>query len=359
LAGRGFCYDSNQMGSPDLQKNQSDLIRFRANFLVTELGDVSPAAFGEVIKGLKSKPKRIPCKYFYDSEGSRLFDLICELPEYYLTRIETSILDRHIGSILARLGGDLCVIEPGAGSCLKARLFFESGNVSSFIPLDVSTEHLRKAAMKAAEDFPGLFVHALAMDFTAEMGRIEPFLPDSSRRVIFYPGSSIGNFDPPDAGRLLTGFSGLLRTGDMLLIGYDLIKDPDILKLAYDDPGGITAAFNLNLLARLNRELGANFDQDEFRHIAFYNDELSRIEMHLESRIAQDARISDEIICFDTCERIHTENSYKYSISGFDHMTAGAGFEPAGTWTDPSQYFAVSLYEKSRKAMKKFRRIHV
>jgi dimethylhistidine N-methyltransferase len=197
------------------------------------------------------------------------------------------------------------------------------------------------------------------MDFTTEIGRIEPFLPDSSRRVIFYPGSSIGNYDPPDAGRLLRQFSGLLNPGDALLIGYDLIKDPVVLRLAYDDPRGITAAFNLNLLARLNRELGADFNLDTFRHIAFYNEELARIEMHLESRIAQDARISDEIICFDTCERIHTENSYKYSISGFDHMAAGAGFEPAGTWTDPSQYFAVSLYEKSRKAMKKIRRLHV
>ncbi len=347
LAGGVFLIKFVAMGAPDLQKNQSGLSRYIANFLLTEVDGRTPAAFGEAIDGLKQRPKRIPCKYFYDSEGSRLFDLICELPEYYLTRTETSILDRNIDSILGRIGGDICLIEPGAGSCIKARLLFESGNVSSFIPLDVSTDHLRKAALKAARDFPRLFVHALAMDFTADTGSIGPLLPDSSRRVIFYPGSSIGNFDPPAARRLLSGFSGLLRTGDMLLIGYDLVKDPAVLQPAYDDPRGITAAFNLNLLARLNRELGADFDLDSFRHIAFYNEEFDRIEMHLESRIAQDVRISGETVRFDSCERIHTENSYKYSIAGFDSLAARAGFDPAATWTDPAQYFAVGLYKKT------------
>lgn len=340
------------MGSPDLHKRRPDPSRSRANFLLTELDDCSAAAFGEVIEGLKSRPKRIPCKYFYDSEGSRLFDLICGLPEYYLTRTETAILQRHIGAILGRMGSDLCIIEPGAGSCLKARLLFENGNVSSFIPLDVSTEYLRKAAMKAAEDFPEVFVHAVSMDFTAGMDRIEPFLPDSGRRVVFYPGSSIGNFDPRAARRILVKFSGLLREGDMLLIGYDLVKDPAVLKLAYDDTRGITARFNLNLLARLNREMGANFDLGTFRHIASYNKAHARIEMHLESRIAQEARISGHTIRFDRLERIHTENSHKYSISGFDLMAAGAGFEPAGTWTDKAQYFAVGLYEKRTGILK-------
>jgi dimethylhistidine N-methyltransferase len=336
------------MGS-DLKEIQSGTSRSKANFFLTEVDDdCSAASFCEVIQGLKSRPKKISCKYFYDSEGSRLFDLICDVPEYYLTRTEAAILDRHIGPILDRLGDDLCVIEPGAGSCLKVRILLESGNVSYYMPLDVSTDHLRKSALKIAEDFPGLSVHALAMDITNEIDRIKPLLPESRRRIIFYPGSSIGNFDPPAARRLLNQFCGLLRKGDMLLIGHDLIKDPAVLELAYNDRRGITAAFNLNLIARCNRELSANLDVDKFRHVAFYNEALSRIEMHLESRIAQETRISGEIIRFDAFERIHTENSYKYSISGFDEVAAGAGFEPAGTWTDTAQYFAVSLYEKRR-----------
>jgi dimethylhistidine N-methyltransferase len=184
------------------------------------------------------------------------------------------------------------------------------------------------------------------MDFLAALNSLKPLLPNAGRRIIFYAGSSIGNFDPRDACRLLGQFGELQREGDALLIGYDLRKDPDILRRAYNDSEGITAAFNLNLLARFNRELGADFDLNAFRHVAIYNEDLSRIEMHLESVTGQEVKIAKERIFFDALDRIHTENSYKYSVAEFDAMAAGAGFDPAEIWVDPSAYFAVGLYVK-------------
>lgn len=300
----------------------------------------------EVLTGLRSSPKRIPPKYLYDAEGSRLFDRICELPDYYLTRAETAILKQHSQTILDRIGPDLCIIEPGAGACGKGRLLLETRQVSAFVPLDISTEFLRDAALDVADSFPHVSVHAVAMDFVTGLDSLKPLLPPAAKRLIFYAGSSIGNFDPPNAAWLLGRFYDLLDKGDGLLIGYDLQKDRNLLHRAYDDSEGVTASFNLNLLARFNRELSADFDLSRFRHVAVYNEAQSRIEMHLESLAVQRVRIGTESVAFDSSERMHTENSYKYTVEGFDAMAAASGFSRLEVWTDPASYFAVGLYMK-------------
>jgi len=320
--------------------------RSRANFMLTRVDGDSRTMEEEVIAGLKSIPKTISPKYFYDDEGSRLFDRICELPEYYATRTETSILERHGDAMLDRIGRDLCIIEIGAGACHKVRLLLETGKVSSFIPVDISAEYLRGQASKVARSYPDVSVHAVGMDFLVSLGSLESLLPEVGRRVIFYAGSSIGNFDPPDARRLLRHFHGLLSKDDALLIGYDLKKDPALLLRAYNDSAGVTAAFNLNLLGRFNRELGADFDVRAFRHVARYDEALGRVEMHLESLCGQEVRIADERVPFDRFERTHTESSYKYTREEFDAMAAGAGFDSVGVWMDPAAYFAVGLYAR-------------
>jgi L-histidine Nalpha-methyltransferase len=314
------------------------------NFRASTVEADSRAMEEEVIAGLKSIPKTVSAKYLYDAEGSRLFDRICELPEYYPTRTETSILKRHARAILDRLGRDLCVIEVGAGACHKGKLLLETGRVSSFLPVDISADYLRGAALRVAHIFPHVSVHAVAMDFLVSLESLELLIPKAVRRVIFYAGSSIGNFDPSDASRLLRQFRRLLHEDDALLIGYDLKKDPNLLRRAYDDSQGVTAAFNLNLLARFNRELGADFDVRAFRHSALYDETLGRVEMHLESLSAQEVKIANERVSFDRFERIHTENAYKYSVSEFDGMAADVGLAPVGVWMDEDSYFAVGLY---------------
>jgi L-histidine N-alpha-methyltransferase len=316
------------------------------NFRLSSVEADSRAMEEEVISGLKSTPKTVSPKYLYDAEGSMLFDRICELPEYYPTRTETSILQRHAGFILDRLGRDLCVIEVGAGACHKGKLLLETGRVSSFLPVDISVDYLRGAALRVAHIFPHVSVHAVAMDFLVSLESLESLVPKAMRRLIFYAGSSIGNFDPSEASCLLRQFSELLREDDALLIGYDLKKDPKLLRQAYDDSEGVTAAFNLNLLSRFNRELGADFDLKAFRHVALYDETLGRVEMHLESLSAQEVKIANERILFERSERIHTENSYKYSLNEFDGMAAGVGLARVGIWMDQDGYFAVGLYSR-------------
>jgi dimethylhistidine N-methyltransferase len=321
--------------------------RTRPNFTMT-MGPVHSLNMQEeVLSGLRAVPKIIPPKYLYDKEGSRLFDQICELTEYYPTRTETFILEQHVEDIMGKVGQDLCIIELGAGACQKGRLLLETGNVSSFYPIDISTEYLKGTAKKVARSFPHVSVHAVAMDFLTSLENLEAILPKNGKRVLFYAGSSIGNFEPPDACLLLNEFHKLLREDDALLIGYDQKKDPDLLRRAYNDSEGITAAFNLNLLARLNRELEADFDLSRFRHVALYDEALGRVEMHLESLFPQKVKIANERVHFDMFERIHTESSYKYTVAEFSVMAGEAGFKPTGVWMDPDEYFAVGLYRKS------------
>jgi dimethylhistidine N-methyltransferase len=295
----------------------------------------------EVLAGLRRRPRYIPPKFFYDTRGSQLFDAITVTPEYYLTRTEVEVLKTNAAAIAARVGTGSLLVEPGGGSCAKVRILLEGLRPCAYVPMDISREHLRLAAEQVAAEFPWLEVHASCADFTRAM-QLPPSAPVGPR-VAFFPGSSIGNFDPEGAVGFLAAVAALVGPGGFLLIGVDLKKDRAVLDAAYDDAAGVTAAFNLNLLARVNRELGADFDLGAWRHRAFYNEALGRIEMHLVSVRAQTVQVAGEAFAFAPGETIHTENSYKYGIEEFQGLAARAGFEPQAVWTDPAGLFSVHL----------------
>jgi len=295
----------------------------------------------DVLSGLSREHKSIPPKYFYDAEGSRLFDAITELPEYYPTRTELAMLHEYADDIAEKAGTGHLLVEPGSGSCTKARVLFEGLKPCAYVPMDISADHLRAAASEVALDYPWLEVHAACTDFT----RLMSLPPDSpeGRRLAFFPGSSIGNFDPQAAVGFLTMIADMVGPDGRLLIGVDLKKDRQILEAAYNDALGVTAAFNLNLLARINRELGADFELSQWRHKAFYNETEGRIEMHLVSRVAQQVSLLGHRFEFAEGETIHTENSYKYSVDGFRALAARAGFVGDTVWTDAGQLFSLHL----------------
>ena len=293
----------------------------------------------DVLAGLFRPRKRLPAKYFYDSAGSRLFDRITELPEYYPTRTEISILRAHAAAMAARCGPRCLLVEFGAGSVTKVRLLLDRlDRPAGYVPVDVSGEHLSAAAAALAGDYPALEVVPVVADFTTRFT-----LPDvpASRRVVYFPGSTIGNFDPPRADALLRRVARLVGTGGGLLLGVDLRKDAAVLERAYNDAAGVTAAFNRNLLVRANRELGADFDITAFRHVAFYNRARSRIEMHLVSVAEQRVRVGTVTFQFRAGESIHTENSYKYDVPELAARAARCGLRLDETWTDAQNYFAV------------------
>ncbi len=304
--------------------------------------------------GLASTPKRLPPWLFYDETGSRLFDQITELPEYYLTRTERAILARHAGAMIAQAAGArsqrcprLRIAELGAGSAEKTRILLRAavelqGSVL-YQPVDVSATALLAAQARIEREIPAVRVRPLAMDYTNGFA-FEPSGP-GERRLVLYIGSSIGNFEPEEAAHLLAKVRAQLHPGDGMLLGVDLVKDEQMLLAAYDDSAGTTAAFNKNMLARLNRDLGANFDPDAFLHRAVWNPGHSRMEMHLESRLAQRVQLAalDFVADFAAGETIHTENSYKYQPGQAEALLAGAGFAPASAWTDERGWFAVHL----------------
>lgn len=299
-----------------------------------------------VLTGLSGRPKRIPPKYFYDGEGSRLFEAICAQPEYYLTRVETALLKAKAENIAHRIGKVACMIEPGAGCCAKARLLLGRLQAASYWPVDISGEALAQSARLLSEEHPALIVTAAQLDFTAGQGFVPllPHLPATGRRLVYYPGSSIGNASPAEAVELLKAFRVLAGTDGGLLIGFDLKKDPARLHAAYNDAAGVTAAFNLNLLVRLNRELEADFQPDRFAHYAFYNPEAGRIEMHLVSRECQRVTVAGVTVEFEVGESLHTENSYKYTPQEFDALAAQTGFSLDEGWQDSEGLFAVRYY---------------
>lgn len=297
-----------------------------------------------LLAGLAQRPRSISPKFFYDAAGSALFDRICELPEYYPTRTELAILQAHAGDMAACIGDDAEIVEFGAGSTRKVRLLLDAlPGVRRFVPVDISSEHLHDAADALRADYPWLEVRPLAADFTKPL-QLPALRGAPARRVGFFPGSSIGNFTPDEAEAFLRDAARLLAGGG-LLIGVDLVKDPAILHAAYNDAAGVTAAFNLNLLVRANRELGANFDLDGFAHYAYYAPREQRIEMHLLSRRAQQVRLCGHAFDFVEGEPLHTENSYKYGIDGFRALAARAGFTPAAVWRDERHWFAVHWLE--------------
>ena len=289
-------------------------------------------------RALAAPPHAISPKYFYDAEGSRLFDRICDLPEYYPTRTERSILSTFAAEIAECTGVDGDVVEFGAGSCSKVRLLLGALKPRRYIPIDISTEHLEAAAAQLGDEHPGLLVLPLAADYTASV-RLPPPL-SGAPRIGFFPGSTIGNFTPPEALQFLRNAARLLRGGGLLL-GADLVKDPTVLHAAYNDAQGVTAAFNLNLLARANRELGTDFDLGRFWHSAFYNAAQQRIEMHLVSRERQHVELAGERYTLEEGQALHTENSHKFSVDSLRRLARQAGFEPGPAWTDPDGKFSV------------------
>jgi dimethylhistidine N-methyltransferase len=310
------------------------------------LYDLRPAmaAFrDEIVAGLRLPQKVIAAKFFYDKRGSELFDAICELDEYYPTRTEIGLLKRYAGEIAAAVGERTLLIEYGSGSGVKIRLLLDAmKRPAAYMPVDISREHLRDATRALASVYPNLPIVAVCADYS------KPFPPpiegiEHRGKAIFFPGSTIGNFTPAEALGFLKNAAELLGKGGGLVIGVDLKKDAGILHAAYNDAKGVTADFNLNLLVRINAELGADFDIAGFRHEAFYAAAAGRIEMHLVSLRDQTARIGAETFHFRADETIHTENSYKYSIAEFQALARRAGFAPVKAWTDEGELFSVHL----------------
>jgi dimethylhistidine N-methyltransferase len=289
---------------------------------------------------LASRPRRISPKWFYDEHGSQLFDAICELPEYYPTRTEFDILKRHAREIAALIGPRAEVVEFGAGSLRKVRLLLDAMQAPArYLPIDISAQHLSQSAVELQRAYPGLDVQPVAADYTQRL-LLPAALPGAGKRIGFFPGSTIGNFTPQEALHFFV-LAGQLLRGGALLLGADLVKDPGVLHAAYNDAQGVTAQFNLNLLARANRELGTTFDLAKFWHSAFYNAPLSRIEMHLVSRARQQVAWGRDRFEFEEGETIHTENSYKFTTDGLHALAMDAGFRPGPVWTDAGRLFSV------------------
>jgi dimethylhistidine N-methyltransferase len=300
-----------------------------------------PISFeNDLLAALSSQPRSIAPKYFYDEAGSKLFDQICALPEYYPTRTELGILKNHTREIAGHIGVHAELVEFGAGSLTKVRLLLDAMDAPlRYVPIDISGEHLAQAAQGLGTDYPRLQVLPLVADYSQAFS-LPPAMAGMRQRVGFFPGSTIGNFTPVEAVKFLTMAGNVLR-GGALLLGADLIKDPAILHAAYSDVQGVTAAFNLNLLARANRELGADFDLSKFAHSAFYNAPQQRIEMHLMSRVRQVVHLAGQAFEFEEGETLHTENSYKFTIDGLRALAVQAGFTPGPVWTDSQRLFSL------------------
>lgn len=299
-----------------------------------------PATFAEDLhRALRERPRSISPKYFYDARGSALFEQICTLPEYYPTRLEVALLEQHAPELAALAGPQAQVIEYGAGSLQKVRLLLDHlPSPHSFVPVDISTEHLLKACEALQLERPTLRIDPVTADFSGPH-RLPP-APTAGKRLGFFPGSSIGNFSPVQAQAFLGRLARELH-GGALLIGVDLIKHPAVLHAAYNDAQGITAAFNLNVLRRARDELGAGLDLASFEHAAFYNAPYQRIEMHLISLRDQVVTLEEQTYAFAAGDTLHTENSYKYSLSGFQALAMRAGFVPGKVWTDPQRWFSL------------------
>ena len=303
----------------------------------------------DVVAGLTAPRKTLRPKYFYDEEGSRLFEEITQVPEYYPTRTEIGILEEKGAEIAQLIPAGGALVEFGAGSSVKIRIVLEAlDKLAVYVPVDISGEFLAEQAEALQEDFPKLKVRPVAADFT------RPFeLPLEARnrpRIGFFPGSTIGNFDPPEAESFLRHAGRILGPGARMIVGVDLVKNRDVLRAAYNDAEGVTAAFNLNLLRRINRELGGDFDLGGFEHRAVFNEDKSRIEMHLVSRERQRVSVCGKKVDFASGETIHTECSYKYTIGSFGELAARSGWASVESWTDKRDWFSVHVLALRDKA---------
>ncbi|SDJ06960.1 L-histidine N(alpha)-methyltransferase [Alteribacillus bidgolensis] len=296
----------------------------------------------DVLQGLSSNPKMLSAKYLYDELGSKLFEKITSLDEYYQTRTEIDILHQSYSTISTLIGEHVDLVELGSGSSKKTHILLDEQRVNSYIPIDISTSMLTNTVDQLKEKYPSLTIHGMVADYT------KPFsLPalGGNKKVTFFPGSTIGNFEPSEAAMFLKQLSQTFNKEDGLLIGVDLKKDQHIIEKAYNDEKGITAAFNKNVLTRINRELQCDFKVENFQHHAYYNTSKSRIEMHLISTIDQTVQFQDQTFAFTKNETIHTENSYKYSIDSFQKLCLWCGFKPVEVFMDKNQWFSVHYLE--------------
>ncbi len=306
--------------------------------------DLEPATsefLAQAIAGLAGTPRTLPSKFFYDERGSDLFLQICELPEYYVTRTETEILRHHGAEIADSIGENAELVGFGTGAGIKTRMLLQHlRNLIAYVPVDISKQHLTESAEALSREMPSLEILPVCADY------LQPIdLPTPSRKpahiAVYFPGSTIGNLKPEVAKHFLERVCRLCGESGGLIIGVDLVKPREILEAAYNDSAGVTAAFNLNILARANRELDADFNLTHWRHRAVYNEEASRIEMHLISETDQTLHLGDQEFHFGPGEKIITEFSYKHSVEGFSALAGSAGFQPARVWTDPQKLFAV------------------
>jgi L-histidine Nalpha-methyltransferase len=300
----------------------------------------------DVIAGLSADTKNIPPKYFYDAEGSRLFEEITRLPEYYPTRTETGILREHARDLNGIIPDKVALVEFGSGACIKVQILLDNvPAIAAYLPVDISGDFLKGEAERIAKDYPRLAVHPVVADFT------KPFtLPGEFAQMPkagFFPGSTIGNFEPHDAVSFMRNAAQTIGQGGVMVMGVDLVKDTAMLQAAYKDAAGVTAKFNLNLLRRINRELDGNFDLRNFEHHAFYNRERRRIEMHLASKKRQKVTVAGRAFTFRAGETIHTENSYKYTSGSFAALARGCGWTPEIAWTDKDELFSVHVLRAS------------
>jgi L-histidine Nalpha-methyltransferase len=299
------------------------------------------AILEDVLEGLSSNPKRLPAKLFYDAEGSRLFDRICELEEYYPTRTETGIMQAGIGEMARIIGADAAILEYGSGSSTKTEILLAGlESPASYLPVDISRDHLLMSAARIASRHPCLNVLPVCADYTQEVPELHAYAREH-RTVVYFPGSTIGNFDPEHAQAFLRSVSEAVGPAGGLLIGVDLKKDPDVLIAAYDDREGVTAAFNMNMLRHINHQLGTVFDVGAFRHEALWNDAEGRIEMHLRASRRQSISLGGTSFVVEAGESIVTEHSHKYSVEGFSLLAESSGFESSRVWIDPQELFSV------------------
>lgn len=296
----------------------------------------------EVLHGLSLPQKQLPCKYLYDELGAMLFNAICATPEYYVTRTELQILQQHMHAIVDYIGPHSDIFEFGSGVGEKIqRLLSQLHQPRSYCPIDISTEVLHASAQQLRQAYPDLAIYPICADYMSPIPIPAALQHASGKRVVFFPGSTISNFAPDQAHEFLVRLASLAGAGGGVLIGVDLTKPANILQAAYDDAAGVTAAFNKNLLARLNRDCAADFDLTRFQHQARINQQQQCVEMHLVSSQAQQVHIAGQTLEFAAGESIHTENSYKYSISQFQHLASQAGLTPVQVWQDPEQLFSV------------------
>lgn len=293
-----------------------------------------------VLAGLHATPKRLPCKLLYDDRGSELFERICELPEYYPTRTELGIMRDHVDEMAKAIGSEVLLIEFGSGAGVKCRMLLDAlERPAGYVPIEISREILLRSAEELRERYPALPIYPVCADYTRPLEL--PTAANGYRRVAYFPGSTIGNFDPDAARQFLAQSRTLVGKGGGMLLGVDLPKNVDVLRAAYNDEHGVTAAFNLNVLHRINRELGGDFQPDHFSHQARWNERLGRIEMHLVSDRREQVAINGTTVSFEAGESIHTENSYKRTPEQFEQIAREAGWRTAHTWTDPRNWFGV------------------